>query len=127
MAKTITLRLSGEKKKIVFMIAAEPRQKSYYNPVEEKLEVEYYRGNFYVMNEGKNNKELKNKKKPRIDWRLLEYSSVGLMFPVSIAVGLAIGYFLDSILNTSPWLLLIFTILGIIAGFYNVYKIAGKE
>ena len=56
-----------------------------------------------------------------------DYSTVGLMFPVSIGVGLAIGYFLDKTFNTSPYLLLIFTFYGIGAGFYNLFKVAGMD
>ena len=36
-------------------------------------------------------------------------------------VGLAIGYFLDRWLETGPWLKLIFLVIGIGAGFLNVY------
>jgi F0F1-type ATP synthase assembly protein I len=52
-----------------------------------------------------------------------DYSTVGLMFPASIAVGLAIGYFLDKLFHTSPYLLIIFTLYGIAAGFVNLFKV----
>ena len=55
--------------------------------------------------------------------RLADYSSVGIMFPASIAVGLAIGYFLDQWLHTSPYLLIIFTLYGVAAGFRNLLKL----
>lgn len=53
-------------------------------------------------------------------------SSVGLMFPASIIVGLGLGYFLDRLLKTFPYLTIVFTILGIVAGFYNILKIYWK-
>jgi F0F1-type ATP synthase assembly protein I len=59
-----------------------------------------------------------------------DYSTVGIMFPASIAVGLAIGYFLDKLFHTSPYLLIIFTLYGIAAGFvhlFNVTKIHDKS
>jgi ATP synthase protein I len=56
-----------------------------------------------------------------------EYSSIGLMFPASIAVGLAIGYFLDKLFNTNPYLLIIFTIYGVIAGFVNLIRITKQN
>jgi len=68
-----------------------------------------------------NDNNLKEKRK------LAEYSALGLMFPVSIAVGLAIGYFLDKILNTSPYLLIIFTIYGVVAGFVNLIKVTKQN
>lgn len=52
-----------------------------------------------------------------------DYSTVGIMFPASIAVGLAIGYFLDKLFHTSPYLLIIFTLYGIAAGFVNLFKV----
>lgn len=51
------------------------------------------------------------------------YSTVGLMFPSSIIVGFAIGYFLDKWLKTDPYLTIIFIIYGILAGFVNLFAI----
>ncbi len=56
-----------------------------------------------------------------------DYSIIGLMFPVSIAVGLAIGYYLDKWLKTSPYLLIIFTLYGVIGGFWNLIKITSQN
>jgi len=55
--------------------------------------------------------------------KLAAYSTLGLMFPTSIAVGLAMGYFLDKLFKTEPYLLIVFTIYGIAAGFRNLFKI----
>jgi F0F1-type ATP synthase assembly protein I len=44
------------------------------------------------------------------------------MLPSSIAVGLFFGYLLDKLFNTHPWLLLIFTLLGTVSGFYNLIR-----
>lgn len=41
-------------------------------------------------------------------------------------VGGGIGYMLDKAIGTSPWFLLIFLLLGIAAGFWNVYKLAAR-
>lgn len=58
--------------------------------------------------------------------RLAAYSTVGLMFPASIVVGIATGYFLDRLVNTSPILLIVFTLYGIAAGFVNLIKVTRK-
>jgi len=58
---------------------------------------------------------------------LLEASTVGLNLVLSTFVGLAIGYGLDSLFNTSPWLTIIFLIIGIIAGFRELVRIAKKQ
>ncbi len=55
--------------------------------------------------------------------KLAAYSTIGLMFPTSIAIGLAMGYFLDKLFKTSPYLLIIFTLYGIAAGFWNLFKV----
>jgi F0F1-type ATP synthase assembly protein I len=52
----------------------------------------------------------------------LDYSSVGLMFPASILVGFAIGFFLDKWLKTDPWLKIVFILYGIVAGFTNLFS-----
>lgn len=54
------------------------------------------------------------------------YSTVGLMFPTSIAVGFGIGYLLDSLFNTSPYLLIVFTLYGVAAGFVNLIKVSKR-
>jgi ATP synthase protein I len=59
--------------------------------------------------------------------KLAEYSSIGLMFPAATAIGLAAGYFLDRLFNTSPYLLIIFTLYGIAAGFVNLVKMTKKK
>jgi len=49
-------------------------------------------------------------------------SSLVLMLPSSIAVGLLIGYYLDKWLGTNPWLLIVFLLLGIFSGFYSLLR-----
>jgi len=44
------------------------------------------------------------------------------MLPSSIAVGLFIGYLLDKLFGTQPWLLLVFFLLGTVSGFYSLLK-----
>ncbi|MBI4772574.1 MAG: AtpZ/AtpI family protein [Deltaproteobacteria bacterium] len=54
-------------------------------------------------------------------------SSMGISIVLATVIGLGVGYYLDNhVFGTSPWLTLIFLILGIIAGFRNIY-IIGKR
>lgn len=55
--------------------------------------------------------------------KLARYSAIGLEMGFSVAIGVAIGYFLDRYLNTGPWLTLIFLILGIAAGFRSLFSL----
>jgi F0F1-type ATP synthase assembly protein I len=54
--------------------------------------------------------------------KLAALSSLGLMLPSSIAVGLFLGYLLDKLFGTHPWLLGIFTLLGIASGFFSLFR-----
>lgn len=47
--------------------------------------------------------------------------TIGLHMVSGVAVGTIIGWLLDKWLGTSPWLTGIFLIVGIVAGFKNVY------
>lgn len=59
--------------------------------------------------------------------RLAELSSIALILPSSIAVGLFLGYLLDRWLGTAPWLLLILTVLGIVSGLLSLFRALKKE
>jgi len=66
-----------------------------------------------------------NEPKESKSW--VDFSIIGLMFPTSIAVGVAIGYFLDRWLHTAPYLLIIFTLYGVVAGFYYLFKVTRQH
>ena len=59
--------------------------------------------------------------------QLWQASSIGINLVLSTFVGLAIGYGLDSLFHTSPWLTLIFLLLGIISGFRELFRVAKKQ
>lgn len=42
-------------------------------------------------------------------------------------IGLAMGYYLDKWLDTSPWLTLSFLLLGIVSGFRNIFILTSRE
>ena len=64
-----------------------------------------------------------NKKPSKINYgKIAAISSLGLMLPSSIAVGLFFGYYLDKLFGTDPWLLLVFLLLGIFSGFYSLIR-----
>ncbi len=57
---------------------------------------------------------------------LLSYSSLGLEMGVSLAIGIALGFFLDKVFKTYPYLTVIFAIFGIVSGFRTVYRLAKR-
>ena len=46
---------------------------------------------------------------------------------VSLAIGLLLGWYLDRLFNTEPWLMLLFFVFGIAAGFKSVIRLAQKD
>ncbi len=54
-------------------------------------------------------------------------STLGLTIVIATFIGLALGLWLDRVFDTSPWLTVIFLILGIIAGFRNFYRFMSKR
>lgn len=70
------------------------------------------------MNENRSNND--GKGKGYVEYALL--AMVGTQLVVSIFIGFGIGYWLDGLLGTRPLLMLIFTIFGVAAGFFNVYR-----
>ena len=43
-----------------------------------------------------------------------------------IAVGIFLGWLLDRLLGTSPWLLMVFSFLGVFAAFKSIFDFAKK-
>ncbi|KIH78208.1 magnesium transporter [Geoalkalibacter ferrihydriticus DSM 17813] len=54
-------------------------------------------------------------------------SGIGISMVVATLMGLAIGYYLDKWLGTSPWLTLLFLLFGVVAGFRNIYILTDRE
>lgn len=63
----------------------------------------------------------------RAAWaRYLSSSAIGIEMGAALVVGMGIGWFLDRTFGTKPWLLVIFTAFGIVAGFRNAIRAARK-
>ena len=52
---------------------------------------------------------------------------VGTEIVASTVIGLGIGYMLDKWLGTRPWMLLLFFLFGVGAGFLNLYHVMVQE
>ncbi len=61
--------------------------------------------------------------KKKLYKQIARYSAIGLEMGFSVAIGAAMGYYLDRFFKTGPWLTLIFLILGVIAGFRSLFSI----
>ena len=69
-------------------------------------------------------------KKPKTNFYKNNGYSIGLKISLdlisSIIVGVLIGYGLDKIFSTKPVFFIIFLVLGIITGFYSLFKTVKK-
>jgi ATP synthase protein I len=54
-------------------------------------------------------------------WRL---SSIGIEMGVAVFVGWLMGHYLDKWLHTDPWLMIVFILLGVAAGFKGMVSAA---
>lgn len=78
-----------------------------------------------------NNKATKNEKDNdkksnhnQIVRGLAYMSQIALTIIASVAIGVVIGRFLDNIFNTTPWFLLVFSLLGVGAAIRNIYNLS---
>ncbi len=53
--------------------------------------------------------------------QLAKVSVMGIEMVVSTFIGLAIGLYLDGLFDTKPWLTIFFLVVGIAAGFKNIF------
>jgi ATP synthase protein I len=49
-------------------------------------------------------------------------SMMGIHLVSGVIVGMVMGFYLDKFFGTKPWLMLIFLILGIAAGYKNMFR-----
>ncbi len=52
--------------------------------------------------------------------------SVGTTFSAMVISGFLVGYFIDEIFNTRPWLMIASGFLGIVGGFIRIHEILNK-
>ena len=66
----------------------------------------------------------------RDDWDLLKLaalmSTVGIAIVIATFIGLYAGLWLDGRLRTKPLFTLVFLIIGIAAGFWNLWRLAQR-
>ena len=61
--------------------------------------------------------------KQKLYKKAVRFSAIGLEMGFSVAIGIAIGYFLDRFFLTGPWLTLVFLICGVVAGFRSLFSL----
>ena len=59
-------------------------------------------------------------------YNALSASSVGLELGLSVIIGLLVGYYMDKWLGTEPWLMLLWLVFGVVAGFRGVFRAVAR-
>ncbi|MEO8840070.1 MAG: AtpZ/AtpI family protein [Kofleriaceae bacterium] len=65
-------------------------------------------------------------RKAKRAYNALSASSVGLELGIAVIVGVLGGMWLDSHFGTTPWLMLVFLVFGVVAGFRNVLRAVAR-
>ncbi len=66
--------------------------------------------------------------KPHGIWIALgQVGSIGAMLAACIFIGAALGIWLDRVLHTQPWLMLVGLGLGVVSGFYHVVRMLPRK
>jgi ATP synthase protein I len=53
---------------------------------------------------------------------LYELATLGFVFPIATAIGFFGGRWLDGVFHTRPWITIAGTVIGIAAGFANLFR-----
>ena len=53
-------------------------------------------------------------------------TSMGITVIICVCMGIFIGWLLDGWLGTTPWLILVFTLLGLVAAIKSMYHMARR-
>ena len=72
-------------------------------------------------------KEEDSKQRRELMRGLSTLSQVGFTIVACVLIGILLGRFLDNLFNTSPWLIIIFTLLGVLAAFKSIFDIAKRR
>jgi ATP synthase protein I len=59
--------------------------------------------------------------------QMLEASAIGWMFPIAMALGFGLGYGLDKLFGTWPWLTIVCTACGVVAAFVQLFRIGMSD
>jgi ATP synthase protein I len=57
-------------------------------------------------------------------WQLIgQLSTIGMSFVFALVIGFGVGFWLDGVLGTKPWLAFVGFFFGLAAGVLNVYRV----
>ena len=73
------------------------------------------------------NNDDKKKQRGEVVRALSHISQLGVTMAACVLIGVFLGMFLDRLLGTGPWLLLVCSLLGMAAAFKTLFDIANKK
>ena len=69
----------------------------------------------------------KNNSGGDISYAISFMAQLGFTMAGCIVIGVLLGRWLDGLLGTSPWMVLVCSLLGVVAAFMSIYKIASRK
>lgn len=72
-------------------------------------------------------REENNKKEDGLYRQIGSLSTIGINLVVATLVGFGMGYYMDKWFGTKPILMIIFTIIGVAAGFKIIFETVNKK
>ena len=61
---------------------------------------------------------------PQSTWQLIgQLSTIGMSFVFALVIGFGVGFWLDGLIGTKPWLAFVGFFFGLAAGVLNVYRV----
>ena len=71
----------------------------------------------------KNKKKLSKKQRKEVMRAVSQMTQIAVTVIACVVIGVFLGSFLDRLFGTSPWLLIVFSLLGVGAAFKSLYDL----
>jgi len=55
--------------------------------------------------------------------QVARHGAIGMEMAISVVIGMALGWWLDKLFNTKPWLALVGMLFGFAAGFRSLFRL----
>ena len=71
----------------------------------------------------KNKKKLSKKQRKEVMGAVSQVTQIAVTVIACVVIGVFLGVFLDNLLGTAPWLIIVFSLLGVGAAFKSLYDL----
>ena len=82
---------------------------------------------YYDMSLDDKNRQDKRNERRELLTALSNISQIGILIASCVIIGVMAGRFLDNLFGTAPWLLLLFSLLGMAAAFKSMFDFLNRK